>query len=204
MPSRDGQMPDGLRPAPLSRAAPSADVLTLPNAITLMRLCLVPAVVWLVLRERFAVAFWLFACAGLSDAIDGWLARRRGPSALGTLLDPVADKALLVSLYVSLAAVRVLPDWLAILVVFRDLVIVGGVLALSFLGHSVAIRPLLISKLNTVMQILLVALVLLQTAYRLAFGAAVDFSPAAVLVWVVAATTTASGAAYVWHGARLR
>ena len=198
-------MPDGLRSAGrLARPAPSADVLTLPNAITLARLCLVPVVVWLVLRQDFAVAFWLFACAGLSDAVDGWIARRRGPSALGAVLDPVADKALLVSLYVALAAVRVLPDWLAILVVFRDLVIVGGVLALSFLGHAVAIRPLLISKINTALQILLVALALLQTAYSQAFAPAFDYALAAVLVWMVAATTTASGAAYVWQGARLR
>lgn len=193
-------MPDGLRPGQGRRAVPSTDVLTLPNVITLARLCIVPAVVWLVLRERFAAAFWLFACAGLSDAVDGWLARRRGPSALGTVLDPVADKALLVSLYVALAAVRVLPDWLAILVVFRDLVIVGGVLALSFLGHAVTIRPLLISKLNTALQILLVMVALLQTA----FGPTGGYAVAAVLVWVVAATTVASGAAYVWQGARLR
>ncbi len=133
--------------------------------------------------------------------MDGWLARRRGPSALGTLLDPVADKALLVSLYVSLAAARVLPDWLAILVVFRDLVIVGGVLALAFLGHTVAIRPLLVSKLNTAVQILLVMAALLQAGF--ASGRADISAVLPVLAWAVAATTVVSGAAYVWQGARL-
>ncbi len=200
-------MPDDLRQHPglgVPVAAPSADVLTVPNAITLARLCIVPAVVWLVLRERFAVAFWVFAAAGLSDAVDGWLARRRGPSALGTLLDPVADKALLVSLYVALAASHVLPDWLAILVVFRDLVIVGGVLALSFLGQTVTIRPLLISKLNTTLQILLVMAALLHTGYGIAYGDVERLAVLPILVWLVAASTVISGAAYVWQRARLR
>ncbi len=196
-------MPDGLRPVHALRGGPSADVLTVPNAITLARLCLVPAVVWLVLRERLAAAAWLFACAGLSDAVDGWLARRRGPSALGAVLDPVADKVLLVSLYIALAAIRVLPDWLAILVVFRDLVIVGGVLALAFLGHAVPIRPLRVSKLNTVLQILLVLLVLLQAVYGSGAGGLNSFATT-VLVWLVAATTLASGAAYVRQRARAR
>ncbi len=93
--------------------------------------------------------------------MDGWLARRRGTSYVGALLDPVADKALLVTMYVTLAAVHVLPDWLAILVVFRDVVIVGGVVVLALLGQPLVIRPLMISKLNTVLQIVLVALALL-------------------------------------------
>lgn len=202
----DRAMPDGLRQAPLHAAAavPSGDLLTLPNAITLARLCLVPAVVWLVVRGQLAIAFWGFAVAGLSDAVDGWIARRRGPSALGTLLDPVADKVLLVSLYVALAAIHVLPDWLAILVVFRDLVIVGGVLALSFLGHTVAIRPLPISKVNTTLQILLVMAALLHTGYGIGHRGGAGAVALAVLVWLVAASTLASGAAYVWQRARPR
>ena len=137
-------------------------LLTLPNAITFARLCAVPATVWLMLRHDLHAAFAVFVAAGLSDAVDGWLARRRGGgNAIGAVLDPVADKALLVSMYVTLAAVGVLPDWLAILVVFRDVVIVGGVLVLAVLGHAVRIRPLLVSKLNTAMQIVLVAVALL-------------------------------------------
>ena len=86
---------------------------------------------------------------------------------MGALLDPVADKALLVTMYVTLAAVEALPDWLAILVVFRDVVIVGGVVVLSVLGQSVLIRPLYISKLNTVLQIVLVAVTLLLSGFGL-------------------------------------
>lgn len=173
-----------------------AGVMSVANVITLARLCLVPVAVWLVLRDRTMLAFWLFLAAGASDAIDGWLARRRGPTAVGAVLDPLADKALLVSMYVTLAAVHVLPDWLAILVVFRDVVIVGGVLALSVLGMKVVIRPLMVSKVNTVLQILLVALALLHAG----LGVRTGVIPG--LIGLVTASTLASGIAYVWQAAR--
>ena len=112
---------------------------------------------------------------------------------VGAVLDPVADKALLVTMYVTLAAVNELPDWLATLVVFRDLVIVGGVIVLTVLGQAVAIRPLYVSKINTALQILLVALTLLLAGFGLRAPIAMT-----VLIWAVAATTLASGAAYVW------
>jgi len=175
-----------------------AGVVNVANVITLGRICLVPVSVWLVLRGQTFVAFWLFLAAGASDAVDGWLARRRGPTAVGALLDPVADKALLVSMCVTLAAVRVLPDWLAILVVFRDVVIVGGVLALSVLGMPVVIKPLMVSKVNTVLQILLVAMALLHA------GLGVTTWVLPVLVWLVSASTLASGAAYIAQAARTR
>ena len=140
----------------------------------------------------------MFVAAGASDAVDGWLARRRGPTAVGALLDPVADKVLLVSMYVTLAVVRVLPDWLAILVVFRDAVIVGGVLALSVLRMPVVIRPLLVSKLNTVLQIVLVAVALLDAG----LGLNSPLMPA--LLWLVTASTLVSLAAYVAQAARTR
>lgn len=187
-------------PAGAALAAPPADAgsVTLPNAITLLRLCAVPATVWLILQQRLDLAFWLFVAAGLSDAADGWLARvRRSRSALGALLDPAADKALLVSVYVTLAAVGRLPDWLAILVVFRDLLIVGGLLVLTLLGQTPAIRPLLVSKLNTALQIALAAASLLAAGFAIAMPHLLS-----ALVWLVAATTVASGAAYVAGGVR--
>jgi cardiolipin synthase (CMP-forming) len=104
-----------------------------------------------------------------------------------------------VSMYVTLAAVSELPDWLAILVVFRDLVIVGGVIVLSVLGMPVAIRPLYVSKLNTALQIVLVAVTLLLAGYGLQ-----AFLAKQILIWIVGLTTLASGAAYVWKAARDR
>jgi cardiolipin synthase len=175
-----------------------AALLTASNLVSIARLCAVPLAVWLVLQQRLAAAFFLFAAAGLSDAADGWLARRNGSrSTLGAVLDPLADKALLTSMYVTLAAVRILPDWLAILVVFRDVLIVGGVLAMSVAGHKVAIRPMMLSKVNTVLQIALVAAALLLNGFSLRAPGLLD-----ALVAVAAASTLASGAAYAWRGAR--
>jgi cardiolipin synthase len=165
--------------------------------VTFARLCAVPLAFWFVLEHRLDRAFFLFVAAGLSDAVDGWLARRYGGNSIGALLDPVADKALLVTMYVTLAAVNALPDWLAILVVFRDLVIVGGVIVLGVLGHPVVIRPLYVSKLNTALQIVLVAAVMLEQGFGLSLG----WLPQ-IMIWSVAATTLASGAAYVWVTSR--
>jgi cardiolipin synthase len=183
---------------PADASAAEAGLFTLPNAITFARLCAVPAAVWLVLQHRLDLAFWLFVAAGISDGVDGWLARvRNARSKLGAILDPVADKALLVSMYVTLAAVGVLPDWLAILVVFRDLVIVGGVLVLYVLGQPPAIQPIMLSKANTVLQIALAAFALLVAGWGFAAGPLLD-----LLILATAASTVASGAAYVWRSAR--
>ncbi len=192
-------MPDGSRLAPALGTA----VLTLPNVITFARLCAVPVAVWLVLRRDTGAAFWLFVAAGASDAVDGWLARRHGVTRFGTLLDPLADKTLLVSMYVTLAAIGAVPSWLAILVVFRDGLILCGIALLALLGQPPVISPLPISKANTAMQIVLVALTLLLTAHALPSDAPLRLVRAA-LEWVVAATTFASGTAYVLSVGRSR
>lgn len=177
---------------------PAHLLLTLPNLITLARLAAVPAVIWLILHLRLDIAFLLFVAAGVSDGLDGWLARyTNSRTAIGALLDPVADKALLVSVYVTLAVMGVLPDWLAILVVFRDLVIVGGLLLLWMLGARTAIRPLYVSKLNTAMQLILAAFAL----FHAGFGAELH-TALLMLVWLTAATTLWSGLAYVVAAAR--
>jgi cardiolipin synthase len=187
-------MPDGSQ----TGQGTTASLVNLANIITFGRLCAVPLAFWLVLEHRIGDAFLLFVAAGLSDALDGWLARRYGGNAIGALMDPVADKALLVTMYITLATVGALPDWLAILVVFRDLLIVGGVVVLAVLGHAVVIRPLYISKLNTVMQIVLIGVSLFEG------GFGVDIPGLAVaLTWCVVATTLASGAAYVWAASRI-
>ncbi|MDE2007248.1 MAG: CDP-alcohol phosphatidyltransferase family protein [Rhodospirillales bacterium] len=184
----------------LGRAA-SDQLVTLPNLITFARLCAVPLAFWFVISHRPDWAFLLFLGAGVSDAVDGWLARRwGGGSQVGAVIDPVADKALLVTMFITLAAVGQVPTWLAVLVVFRDIVIVGGVLVLGLLGRAVTIRPLLVSKLNTALQIALVALSLFMAGYHVRLGWA--DTGMALLVWAVAASTLASGAAYVWRAAR--
>lgn len=188
-------MPDGSQ----LRPGTSTALFTAPNLITFGRLCAVPLAFWLVLERRLDLAFFLFVAAGLSDAVDGWLARRMGGNAIGAILDPVADKALLVTMYATLAAIEVLPAWLAIMVVFRDLLIVGGVIVLTILGHPVLIRPLAVSKLNTALQIVLVAATLLLVGYGLMAPMVLH-----AMIWAVAASTLASGAAYVWVAAHGR
>ncbi|MBV8737887.1 MAG: CDP-alcohol phosphatidyltransferase family protein, partial [Alphaproteobacteria bacterium] len=106
--------------------------LSLPNLISLGRLLLVPLAIWLILGHRYGAAFWIFIVAGISDALDGFIAKhfdRR--TRLGALLDPIADKALLVSVYVTLGLANQLWPSLVILVVFRDVMIVGGFLLIQ-------------------------------------------------------------------------
>lgn len=166
---------------------------SLPNLITLGRLVLVPVAVDMIASRAWTGAFVVFVVAGLSDAIDGLLARRLGlRSELGALLDPLADKALLVSIYVALAVVEVLPAALATLVVSRDVMIIGAVLISWVLGKPVEIKPLLISKLNTTAQIVFAGLVLGAKA----FGLGLDLWLAAGMA-IVAGLTLASAAVYL-------
>ncbi|KJS39276.1 MAG: CDP-alcohol phosphatidyltransferase [Rhodospirillaceae bacterium BRH_c57] len=173
-------------------------VKNLPNAITVLRLFLVPAVVGLLLEGQAAAAFWLFLLAGVLDGVDGALARLLDArSELGAWLDPLADKALLGATCITMATTGLLPVWLVIIIVFRDLLIVCGVLLMHAMGTAVTIRPLLVSKLNTAMQIGLVGLVLAKPALTLP-----DVGVTAVVIWLTAATTVASAAGYVYVWAR--
>jgi len=133
----------------------------LPNLITLGRILFVPVIVWAIASDEMTVAFALFVIAGLSDAVDGFLAKRFNmTSEIGALLDPLADKALLVSIYVALGIWGAMPRWLVILVVSRDIMIVGAVIVSWLLGKPVAMKPLMVSKLNTGAQVAFAALVL--------------------------------------------
>jgi cardiolipin synthase len=166
------------------------------NIISLARLLSVPLTVWLVLSGAWVAAFVWFLAAGLSDAVDGVLAKRYGMATeLGGFLDPLADKALLVSIYVALGVQGHLPNWLVILVVSRDVLIVGGVLLSFAMALDLAIRPRFVSKANTVAQIALAAAVLGDLA-----GVPLPNFTIVVLIATVTATTLASGAIYlvVW------
>jgi cardiolipin synthase (CMP-forming) len=172
--------------------------LALPNVITVARLCVVPITVYLIIVGEIAAAFWLFVAAGISDAVDGFLAKQWGArTVIGGYLDPLADKALLVSVYVSLGHQGYLAAWLVILVVFRDALIVAGVTLSHALGHPFKLQPLLISKINTGLQIALAALVMAQ------YGLKIELGPVVMLLtFLTAASTLASGAAYIVQGLR--
>jgi cardiolipin synthase len=165
----------------------------LPNVITIARLLLAPVIVWLILSGAMQAAFFVSLAAGLSDAVDGHLARRfRWKTELGAFLDPIADKLLMICLYATLAAIGLLPVWLAIAVVSRDILIIGAVMLSWLLAKPLAMQPLALSKLNTAAQVTLALLALAEAAFSL--GAAPLLT---ALVWSVAALTFASAGAYL-------
>jgi len=167
--------------------------LSIPNLITLGRAILVPVVFWLLVSGRTQAAFVLFVIAGVSDAIDGYLAKRfNWQTELGAYLDPLADKMLVVSIFIALGVLKELPSWLVIAVVSRDILIVMAVVLSWLLDHPVHIKPLIVSKINTVAQIVLAAAVLADEGFGLGIG---DLR--FVLVWAVALSTVASLIAYM-------
>jgi len=167
----------------------------IPNSLTLVRIVLVPLVVWLIIDHEMTAAFLLFLLAGFSDAADGYIAKRYGwRSELGAYLDPIADKALLVSIYVTLGLAGHLPVWLVIAVVSRDILIVGAVVLSWMLSRPLTMHPLLISKVNTFAQIVLAGLVLAELGLGLGLEPVVK-----VLIWVTGALTILSAAAYFWE-----
>jgi len=167
--------------------------LTLPNLITIGRLLLVPLIIWFIVADQPLAAFTVLVVAGVSDAVDGFIARQFDlRSELGTYLDPIADKTMLVSIYVTLAVIAAIPAWLTILIVSRDVLIVGAVVLSWVLGEPSSVQPLRLSKVNTVLQILLAAFVLGDLAFP------VDLTYITwTLVYLVAILTVASGGVYL-------
>ncbi len=140
--------------------------MSVPNIITLGRILLVPIIVWAIASSQMEIAFAVFVVAGVSDAVDGFLAKRFNmASELGALLDPLADKALLVSIYIALGIWGAIPRWIVILVVSRDIMIVAAVIVSWLFEKPVPMKPLMVSKLNTVAQVGFAALVLASLAF---------------------------------------
>ncbi|MCI0505997.1 MAG: CDP-alcohol phosphatidyltransferase family protein [Gammaproteobacteria bacterium] len=166
----------------------------IPNIISLLRIALVIPVVYLLLEREFSYALVLFFVAGFSDALDGYLAKRnQWKSRLGSILDPLADKLLLVFSYLALGWLHEIPMWLVIAVMVRDVVIVVGAIAYHELIGEYDMLPTWMSKTNTFFQIMLVlAVVFSLGAYTLP-GWLID-----TLIYTVAVTTLVSGFNYVW------
>ncbi len=171
--------------------------MNLPNIISLARLLSVPLIVSLILSHQLLAAFLFFAIAGLSDALDGFLARIfKSRTTLGAYLDPIADKALLVGVYAALGQAGLVELWVVVLVVFRDVVIIGGILLLFLFKNTIEMKPIMISKINTVIQLAYALFVLISqgdffldlSKFNLYFG------------YLVALTTVLSGVSYVSLG----
>ena len=169
---------------PTARGSAGAK-LSIPNLITLARILLVPVVVWAIATGRMHLAFMLFLAAAISDAVDGFLAKRFGMmTELGAYLDPLADKVMIVTIYVTLGITEVIPLWIVILVVSRDFMIVGAIILSWLVGQPVSIRPHVISKLNTAAQLAFACLVLASRGYGF------DAEPVLTLVMVLVAVLT--------------
>jgi len=172
--------------------------MSLPNLITIARILLVPLTVWLIISGAYGLAFLAFVVAGISDGADGYIARRYDlRTELGSYLDPIADKALLVSVYITLGFLAVLPAWLVILVVSRDVLIVGAFILSWLMDRPLKARPSMLSKINTTGQIVLVVAVL--GAIELAIPLEPWLLPSMGLVAVL---TAASGALYLFEWVR--
>jgi len=166
----------------------------LPNLLSVLRILLVPPVVYYMLQQQYMPALVLFVIAGVTDSLDGWLAKHfNWQSRLGEILDPLADKLLLVSSYIVFAWLDHLPIWLVACVFIRDIIIVAGGVAYRIFFGEVDILPTYISKLNTLMQIVLIAVVLVSLAW-------LSISPIVItgLIWTVFMTTILSGVVYIY------
>ena len=167
--------------------------MTIPNLITILRFLLVPGVVFALLTDKMGWALAGFLVAGISDGIDGFIARQFNQrTELGAYLDPMADKVLLASVFVVLGYMGELPLWLVIAAVSRDALIICAVLLSTVMGNPVAMKPLFVSKANTAVQIVLAAVVLAELAFALQVGPSRE-----ALIVVSGLLTGASAAAYL-------
>ena len=168
----------------------------LPNALSIIRIILTVPIVIALLKEQYLLTLMLFLFAGITDALDGWIAKQFSfQSRLGSILDPMADKILLASTFLGLYWVGILPLWLLLLIFVRDIIIVAGALG-YFLGEmnesNELLEPTLISKFNTVLQIALILFLLLMQIY-------IELNTFKDMLYIVIATSTGlSGADYMW------
>ena len=172
--------------------------MNLANRITIIRIFLIPFFVILLIYHYGAAAFVLFCVMGITDGVDGFIARARGmQTELGTFLDPMADKLLLITSFIALSIINELPVWLTVIVVSRDLIIVLGALLTHILTNNLIISPSILGKCTTFFQILTISLVLLL---RLMEKPPFSLGP---LFLITAAFTAASGIHYIYKGTKL-
>jgi cardiolipin synthase len=170
----------------------------LPNYITLFRVILIPFFINLMIYGYYRGALLVFVVAGVTDALDGMIARLMGKKTeLGAFLDPMADKLLILSAFLTLALLGKLPVWLVIIVVSRDAILAMGSLIIYVMTHKLKIRPTLIGKLTTVMQLIVVVLSLVLMNYE------IETRIMVILQWTTAGVTLVSGVQYVLSGIKM-
>jgi len=172
--------------------------MNIPNYITLARIILIPFFISLMIYHHYRAAMVVFVTACVTDALDGMIARITNQKTdLGAVLDPIADKLLIVSAFVTLVLRGILPVWLVMIVVSRDVILVLGSMVIYFTGHEFKARPSIIGKTTTVLQLVVVTLSLALKIY----GIKTALMP--ILFWTTAGFTIASGVQYVARGTKI-
>jgi len=172
--------------------------MNLPNILTLTRVLMIPLFVIFIINKYFEWALFTFAIAGITDGIDGLIARiTHQRTELGAYLDPIADKLLLFAAFITLAIIEIIPSWLVVIVITRDVIIVIGFLVMTLTGYHPKINPSLLSKVTTIFQIITIALVLLAGYYPALRHLSV------IAVYGTAVMTVLSGAHYIYIGTRI-
>ena len=172
--------------------------MNLPNMMTLLRVLLIPVFVIFIINKAFEWALITFALAGITDGIDGLIARiTHQRTELGAYLDPIADKLLLIAAYVTLAIIEILPGWLAVIVVTRDVIILLGLLVLILLNYHPKIQPSFVSKVTTFFQISTILLVFMAD-YAFVFK-----QLSVIAIYGTALFTIISGSHYLYWGAQI-
>lgn len=169
--------------------------MNIPNLLTIFRILLVPVFIIFIIYNRMVMALAVFILAGLTDGIDGLIARLfHQKTLLGAYLDPIADKLLLGSAFLALTLRDILPNWLTVIVISRDVIILGGVVVLSLMKKEVRVQPSVVSKATTWLQVITIILAILSLE-RVIF--------LEVVIWLTALFTIISGFQYIYRGVRL-
>ena len=175
--------------------------MNIPNTLTVLRIVLVPVIVILLIQGEYGKALICFIIAGVTDGLDGLIARSLNQmTVVGAYLDPLADKALVISMFATLAIVGVIPGWLAVVVISRDCIILGGILVMTLMSIDLEIKPSFVSKVNTTLQLFTIFFALLLKMD----GVEQHFHEAfMVLCWLTAIFTAISGGDYLLKGMKL-
>ncbi|MFA5322434.1 MAG: CDP-diacylglycerol--glycerol-3-phosphate 3-phosphatidyltransferase [Smithella sp.] len=172
--------------------------MNIPNFLSLLRIILVPAIVIFLIQSEYAKALITFSIAGLTDALDGTLARLLNKQTeLGAFLDPLADKILLSTSFISLSIFGLLPGWLTVIVISRDLIILIGIITLSMMSITYEIKPVFVSKITTALQIVTVFLALFLKIFSFHM---INYDLIEILSWLTAFFTIISGLIYIFKG----
>ncbi len=171
-------------------------VINIPNLLTILRIVLIPVFIISLLYEKYDISLYVFVFAAITDFLDGLIARAKGQiTELGSFLDPLADKFLLVSSFVLFAVHKLVPLWLTVTIISRDVIVVTGWIVLYFITHSTKVEPSKIGKLSNALQLVLLAYILL--------GLNIQHLPSPdLLIYITAFFTILSGIHYIYRGIR--